>query len=175
MLGSDPPVKRIASGATGGQGWIASVFPESKAGKRPARPKSCFAVHSSAAALRWPRLQRKFRRLNGCRTADFAVRLAHGRFALSLMSDRPANGSGNAEQASADIDAATRRLMAALDALESAVERRREADRDENELAIRIQALGADRSRLRGELDGSLVKSRRLEPTNREIAEKLEA
>jgi hypothetical protein len=91
------------------------------------------------------------------------------------MSDRPANGSSNAEPASVDIDAATRRLMAALEALESAVERRREADRDENELAVRIQALGADRSRLADELDGSLVKSRRLERTNREIAEKLDA
>ena len=47
------------------------------------------------------------------------------------MSDRPANGSANLEPSSADIDAATRRLMAALEALESAVERRREADRDE--------------------------------------------
>ncbi|HEX9469740.1 MAG TPA: DUF4164 domain-containing protein [Bradyrhizobium sp.] len=92
------------------------------------------------------------------------------------MSDRPANnGTGNAELSFADIDAATRRLMTALDALEGAVERRREADRDENELAVRIQALGADRSRLADELDGSLVKSRRLERTNREIAEKLDA
>jgi ABC-type transporter Mla subunit MlaD len=92
------------------------------------------------------------------------------------MSDRPAtNGSGNAEPAPADIDAATRRLMAALDSLESAVERRRDADRDENELASRIQALGADRSRLADELDGSLVKSRRLERANREIAERLDA
>jgi ABC-type transporter Mla subunit MlaD len=91
------------------------------------------------------------------------------------MNDRPANGSGNAESALADIDGATRRLMAALDALESAVERRREADRDEDELATRIQALGADRSRLADELDGSLVKSRRLERANREIAERLDA
>ncbi|HEV7634959.1 MAG TPA: DUF4164 domain-containing protein [Bradyrhizobium sp.] len=92
------------------------------------------------------------------------------------MSDRAASsGSGNAEPALADIDAATRRLMAALDALESAVERRRDADRDENELASRIQALGADRSRLADELDGSLVKSRRLERANREIAERLDA
>ena len=91
------------------------------------------------------------------------------------MSDRPANGSGNPEPGFADIDAATRRLMAALDALESAVERRREADRDENELAVRIQALGADRSRLADELDNSLVKTRRLERTNREISEKLDA
>ena len=91
------------------------------------------------------------------------------------MNDRPANGSGNIEPALVDIDAATRRLMAALEALESAVERRREADRDENELASRIQALGADRSRLADELDGSLVKSRRLERVNREIADRLDA
>ena len=90
------------------------------------------------------------------------------------MSDRHANGSGNAEPVYADIDAATRRLMLALDALEAAAERRRDADRDENELASRIQALGADRSRLADELDGSLVKTRRLERTNREIAEKLD-
>ena len=91
------------------------------------------------------------------------------------MSDRPPHGSGHPEPTSVDIDAATRRLMAALDALESSVERRREADRDENELATRIQALGADRSRLADELDGSLVKSRKLERANREIAERLDA
>jgi len=91
------------------------------------------------------------------------------------MSNRPANGAGNPEPAFADIEAATRRLMVALDALEAAAERRRDADRDENELASRIQALGADRSRLADELDGSLVKTRRLERTNREIAEKLDA
>jgi ABC-type transporter Mla subunit MlaD len=89
------------------------------------------------------------------------------------MNDRPA--SSDSPAASVEIDAATRRLMAALDALESAVERRREADRDEDELATRIQALGADRSRLADELDGTLVKSRRLERANREIAEKLDA
>jgi predicted RNase H-like nuclease (RuvC/YqgF family) len=91
------------------------------------------------------------------------------------MSDHPANGSGNAEPAAADVDAATRRLMSALDALERAVERRHEADRDEEELAARIQALGADRSRLADELDGSLVKSRKLERANREIAARLDA
>jgi Domain of unknown function (DUF4164) len=90
------------------------------------------------------------------------------------MSDRSTNGAGPAEPPLADIDAATRRLMTALDALEGAVERRREADRDENELASRIQALGADRSRLADELDNSLVKTRKLERTNREIAEKLD-
>src|SRR5271169_127022 len=90
------------------------------------------------------------------------------------MSDRSANNSGHAEPSFADIDVATRRLMAALEALESAVERRREADRDEDELASRIQALGADRSRLADELDGSLVKSRKLERASREIAERLD-
>ena len=91
------------------------------------------------------------------------------------MNDRPANAPGHVEPPFADIESATRRLMAALDALESAVERRREADRDEDELATRIQALGADRSRLADELDVSLVKSRKLERTNREIADKLDA
>ena len=89
------------------------------------------------------------------------------------MDDHTVNGSAHAEPAFADLDAATRRLMAALDALERAVERRRDADRDEDELAARIQALGADRARLADELDGSLVRSKRLERSNREIAERL--
>ncbi|WP_438276629.1 DUF4164 domain-containing protein [Nitrobacter sp.] len=94
------------------------------------------------------------------------------------MNDRPANRSAGAEPSSpgaVEIDAATRRLTAALDALERAVERRREADRNEDELASRIQALGADRSRLADELDGSLVRTRKLERANREIADKLDA
>src|SRR5215831_4412718 len=91
------------------------------------------------------------------------------------MSDRAANSSAITESAAVEIELATRRLMAALDALESAVERRRDADRDETELAARIQALGADRSRLADELDLSLVKSRRLERANREIAERLDS
>jgi chromosome segregation ATPase len=91
------------------------------------------------------------------------------------MSDRPANGSGAAEATAADLEAATRRLMSALEALESAAERRSEADRDEDELASRIQQLGADRSRLADELDGSLVRTRKLERANREIAQRLDA
>ncbi len=87
----------------------------------------------------------------------------------NLSSDESATGC------SGDIERATRRLVAALDALESAVERRREADRDEDELARRIQALGADRSRLADELDGTLVRSRKLERANRDIAGRLDA
>jgi Domain of unknown function (DUF4164) len=91
------------------------------------------------------------------------------------MDDHTVSGSGHTEPAFADVDAAMRRLLAALDALERAVERRRDADRDEDELAARIQALGADRARLADELDGSLVRSKRLERSNREIAERLDA
>ena len=93
------------------------------------------------------------------------------------MNDRSNSrpGSSDAAAVAPEIDAATRRLLAVLDALEHAVERRREADRDEEELASRIQALGADRSRLADELDGSLVKTRRLERTNREIADRLDS
>ncbi len=96
----------------------------------------------------------------------------------NAMNNRPHANLSNDEAAangSAEIERATRRLVAALDALESAVERRRDADRDEDELANRIQALGADRSRLADELDGTLVRSRKLERANREIAERLDA
>jgi chromosome segregation ATPase len=91
------------------------------------------------------------------------------------ISEKATNGSGHAEPALTEVDAATRRLMAALDALERAVERRRDADRDEDELAARIQALGADRARLADELDRSLVRARKVERSNREIAERLDA
>src|ERR1700730_1529705 len=114
MLGGDPPLGRIPGTSLMERelkGWIASVLPESKAVQRAVGPKSCFAVHSSQAALRWARLPRKFRRLNACGIAGFAPEPVPRRFALSHMSDRPANGSGNAEPASADIEAATRRLM----------------------------------------------------------------
>ena len=95
----------------------------------------------------------------------------------SAMTKRNANGLAHQEPASAglsDIELATRRLAAALDALESAVERRGDSDRADDELAARIQALGSDRSRLANELDGSLVRSRALEKANREIAERLD-
>lgn len=93
------------------------------------------------------------------------------------MTDRSANGFVTSDPAAAgpsEIELATRRLAAALDALEAAVERRRDFDRAEDELAARIQALGSDRSRLAHELDGTLVRSRALERANREIAERLD-
>src|SRR2546430_7657360 len=53
------------------------------------------------------------------------------------------------------IDAASKRLALALDALAAAVERRHEADRGEQTLDAQLHALGADRSRLASELDAA--------------------
>jgi hypothetical protein len=73
------------------------------------------------------------------------------------------------------IDAATKRLALALDALEAAVERRQEADRDEQGFADQLHVLGADRSRLASDLDVTSARARVLETTNREIARRLDA
>jgi hypothetical protein len=73
------------------------------------------------------------------------------------------------------IDTAVKRLALALDALDAAVERRREGDRSEEALASQVQALGLDRTRLAAALDGETAHSRRLETTNREIAGRLNA
>lgn len=72
------------------------------------------------------------------------------------------------------IDVAVKRLALALDALDAAVERRREADRSEEALANHVQALGVDRTKLAAALDGETARARRLEATNREIAERLD-
>lgn len=72
------------------------------------------------------------------------------------------------------IEAATRRLSLALDALEAAVERRREADRGEEMLVSQLHALGSDRSRLASDLDAAAARSRHLEQVNREIARRLD-
>ena len=73
------------------------------------------------------------------------------------------------------IDAAVKRLALALDALDAAVERRRQADRNEEGLTAQVHALGVDRTRLAAALDVEAARSRRLETTNREIAERLDS
>jgi len=73
------------------------------------------------------------------------------------------------------IDAAVRRLALALDGLDAAVERRQQADRSEEGLASQLHALGVDRTRLAAALDGEAARARRLESTNREIAQRLDA
>jgi hypothetical protein len=72
------------------------------------------------------------------------------------------------------IDAASRRLALAMDALEAAVERRREADRGQTDLSEQLHALGSDRSRLAADLDNAAARIRSLEATNREIARRLD-
>ena len=72
------------------------------------------------------------------------------------------------------IDAASRRLGLAMDALEAAVERRREADRGQSDLSEQIHALGTDRSQLASDLDTAAARVRMLETTNREIARRLD-
>jgi K+-sensing histidine kinase KdpD len=73
------------------------------------------------------------------------------------------------------IDLAVKRLALALDGLDAAAERRREADRSEEGLASQLHALGVDRTKLAAALDGEAARSRRLETTNREIAQRLDA
>jgi K+-sensing histidine kinase KdpD len=73
------------------------------------------------------------------------------------------------------IDFAVKRLALALDGLDAAAERRREADRSEEGLASQLHALGVDRTKLAAALDGETARSRRLESTNREIAQRLDA
>lgn len=89
------------------------------------------------------------------------------------LAGREASSEGP-QPASNPVEAAARRLMAALDALEAAVERRREADHEEDRLAARIQALGIDRSRLAHELDAATARAHDLETVNREIAGRLD-
>jgi K+-sensing histidine kinase KdpD len=73
------------------------------------------------------------------------------------------------------IDSAVKRLASALDGLDAAAERRREADRSEEGLASQLHALGVDRTKLAAALDDETARSRRLESTNREIAQRLDA
>lgn len=72
------------------------------------------------------------------------------------------------------IDAAVKRLAQALDALDAAVDRRREADRAEATLAAQVQALGVDRSKLAAALDAETARGRALETANREVAQRLD-
>jgi septal ring factor EnvC (AmiA/AmiB activator) len=72
------------------------------------------------------------------------------------------------------IDAASRRLALAMDALEAAVERRRDANRAQLDMTDQLHALGSDRSRLASDLDSAAARIRSLETTNREIARRLD-
>jgi ABC-type transporter Mla subunit MlaD len=71
------------------------------------------------------------------------------------------------------IEAASRRLALALDALDAAAERRCEAARGEQAMAARLHALGDDRARLADELDDAIARTRALEAANREVADRI--
>jgi hypothetical protein len=71
------------------------------------------------------------------------------------------------------VAVASRRLALALDALEAAAERRGETDRNEETLAMQIQALGDDRARLASEFDQAAARSRGLEAANRDVAQRI--
>lgn len=73
------------------------------------------------------------------------------------------------------IEAATRRLQAALDALEAAAERRLEAAARAAALAAQVHALETDRARLASDLDHAAARSKELERTNREVAERIDS
>jgi chromosome segregation ATPase len=72
------------------------------------------------------------------------------------------------------IEIASRRLSLALEALDEAAERRREADRGGDALAAQFQALDTDRARLASELDHATARSRGLEAANREVAQRID-
>jgi chromosome segregation ATPase len=72
------------------------------------------------------------------------------------------------------IEAASKRLSSALDALDAAVERMAEVERGALGLTAQIHALDADRSRLAAELDTAAAQSRELETVNREVARRLD-
>jgi hypothetical protein len=73
------------------------------------------------------------------------------------------------------VEAASKRLALALDALAAAVDRRQSADRGERTLADQVHALATDRSRLAAELDAATARARSLETLNRDVAQRLAA
>ena len=72
------------------------------------------------------------------------------------------------------LERATRRLQAAIDSLEAAVNRRHEEDRQRDALEAQLQAFGSDRSKLAAELDHVRGRSVDLESANREVSRRLE-
>src|ERR1700733_8416594 len=72
------------------------------------------------------------------------------------------------------IEAASRRLTLALEALDEAGGRGREAARGGGALANQVHALDNARPRLAGELDQAAARTRVLETTNREVAQRID-
>jgi len=73
------------------------------------------------------------------------------------------------------LDGALKRLEAALDLLEDAVERRFDGERQVVGMESELHRLGADRSRLAQSLDAAEARTARLEEANREVSRRLVA
>ena len=71
------------------------------------------------------------------------------------------------------IEIASRRLSLALEALDEAADRQREAGRGGDALSAQIQALDTDRARLASELDHATARSHGLEAANREVVQRI--
>jgi len=71
------------------------------------------------------------------------------------------------------LSSALKSLVAALDQLEAACERRLEADAERNDAEEEFAVLQDDRARLAVELDGAVARSQSLELANNEVARRL--
>ncbi len=71
------------------------------------------------------------------------------------------------------MEVATRRLEAAIQALEAAIERRLEVERQEAALAAQLHLVGIDRSRLADQLDGAQARADQLASVNLEVSRRL--
>jgi chromosome segregation ATPase len=71
------------------------------------------------------------------------------------------------------LAAAVKRLGSALNQLETAVQRRMDADRSLNSLQDDLQRLGEDRSQLASSLDESEARASRLEDANKDVSRRL--
>ena len=71
------------------------------------------------------------------------------------------------------LEAALKRLAAALDQLEAAEERRAQSVVERGDLVEELAVMQDDRSRLAVELDGAVARSNSLELSNLEVARRL--
>ena len=72
------------------------------------------------------------------------------------------------------IDAALKRLEAALDLLDGAVENRLEGVLHVRDLEEEVHRLGTDRSELAQSLDGAEARTSRLEQANQQVSQRLD-
>ena len=82
-------------------------------------------------------------------------------------------GAGSVAPGTRDLSSAMRRLVRALDHLESAVDTRLEHQAGLGDTEAEVQRMGVDRTRLAESLDKAEARAQKLESTNREVANRL--